>query len=69
MKLSAILTILFGLFLITIAIGIFQSIFVAEADDIIFYIFGMIFSGFGGFAFVCAGINNYNKGCNNDTNN
>lgn len=64
MKSSAILTITFGLFLIAIAIGIFQSISTAKEDDIIFYIFGIIFSGFGGLAFICAGIADYNNKVN-----
>lgn len=64
MKLSAIITIFFGLFLIALAIGIFQSLPTAKADDIIFYVFGIIFSSFGGFAFICAGITDYNKAKN-----
>lgn len=61
MKMSAIITVIFGLFLIALAIGLFQSLPTAKADDIVFYVFGMIFSGFGGFAFICAGITDYNK--------
>lgn len=61
MKTASIITGLFGLFLIAIAIGLFQSIINAKAEDIIFYIFGIIFSGFGGFCFLLAGIADYNK--------
>lgn len=61
MKISGILTIIFGLFLIALAVGLFQSLPTTKADDIVFYIFGIIFSGFGGFAFICAGIEDYNK--------
>lgn len=64
MKTSAILTIIFGLFLIALAIGIFKSIPTVKADDIVFYIFGTIFAAFGGFAFICAGIEDYNKHSN-----
>lgn len=61
MKTASIITSLFGLFLITLAIGLFQSIPSCKDEDIIFYIFGMIFSGFGGFCFLLAGIADYNK--------
>jgi energy-converting hydrogenase Eha subunit G len=61
MKIVGIVSIFFGLFLIALAIGIFQSLPTAKADDIIFYIFGMIFSGFSGLCLVLAGINDYNK--------
>lgn len=61
MKQAAIITGLFGLFLIAIAIGLFQTLPSCEKDDIIFYIFGIIFSGFGGICFVLAAISDYNK--------
>lgn len=61
MKTASIITGLFGLFLIAIAIGLFQSIPSCKDDDIIFYIFGIIFSDFGGFCFLLAGIADYNK--------
>lgn len=66
MKISGIITILFGIFLIVLAIGIFQSLPTAKSDDIIFYVFGMIFSGFGGLCFVLAGISDYNKSCKDE---
>lgn len=61
MKTASIITGLLGLFLIAIAIGLFQSIINVKAEDIIFYIFGIIFSGFGGFCFLLAGIADYSK--------
>lgn len=61
MKTASIITCLFGLFLIALAIGLFQSTINAKDDDIIFYIFGIIFSGFGGFCLLLAGIADYNK--------
>lgn len=61
MKTASIITSLFGLFLIAIAIGLFQSISLCKDNDIIFYILGIIFSGFGGFCFLLAGIADYNK--------
>lgn len=61
MKAASIITGIFGLFLIATAIGLFQSISSCKDDDIVFYIFGVIFSGFGGFCFLLAGITDYNK--------
>lgn len=62
MKISCIITILFGLFLIAIAIGIFQSIPTCKDDaDVVLYILLLICSGFAGVCFVLAGITDYNK--------
>jgi len=62
MKISGIITILFGLLLIAIAIGIFQSIPSCKDDaDIVLYILLLICSGFGGICFILAGIADYNK--------
>ena len=58
---AGIITIIFGLFLIAIAIGLSQSIPSCKDEDIIFYIFGIIFSGFGGVCLLLAGIMDYNK--------
>lgn len=62
MKISGILTILFGLFLIAIAIGIFQSLPSAKDDgDVVLYLLMMICSGFGGICCILGGITDYNK--------
>lgn len=61
MKTASIITCLFGLFLIALAIGLFQSISSCKEEDILFYIFGVIFLGFGGFCSILAGIEDYNK--------
>lgn len=62
MKISSIITILFGLFLITIAIGIFQSIPSCKDDiDVALYILIMLCSGIGGACFIAAGIVDWNK--------
>ena len=62
MKISGIITILFGLFLIAIAIGIFQSFPTCKDDgDLVLYLLMMICSGFGGICFVLAGVADYNK--------
>lgn len=62
MKISGIITILFGLLLIAIAIGIFQSIPNCKDDaDVVLYILLLICSGFSGVCFILAGIADYNK--------
>ena len=62
MKISAILTILFGMFLVALAIGIFQSLLNCKNDgDLVLYLLMLICSGFGGICFVVAGIVDYNK--------
>ena len=67
MKISAILTILFGLFLIALAIGIFQSLPTCKDDgDVVLYILMMICSAFGGICCVLGGIVDYNKSCKDE---
>lgn len=62
MKISGIISILFGLFLIVIAIGLFQSIpSCKDGDDIVLYILMILCSGFGGACFIAAGITDWNK--------
>lgn len=63
MKTWGIISIAIGVFLVAIAIGLFQSIMSAKDDaDLVFYIFGILFSGFGGLGFILGGIEDYNKG-------
>lgn len=62
MKTSGIISIVFGVFLIAIAIGIFQSIpSCKDGDDIVLYILMMLCSGFSGACFIAAGIADWNK--------
>ena len=62
MKTSGIIGILFGVFLIVIAIGIFQSIPSCKDDtDTVLYILLTICSGFSGGCFIAAGIADWNK--------
>lgn len=57
MKLSAIITILFGLFLIILGVGIFTSIPSAKDDaDVAFFLLMAAFAGFGGICLIIAGI-------------
>ena len=61
MKTSSIISIIFGVFLITIAIGVFQSLMSAKDDtDLTLLIMVSICAGFSGFCFVIGGIADYN---------
>lgn len=67
MKTWGIISIAIGVFLVAVAIGLFQSIMSAKDDtDLLFYIFGIIFSGFGGLGFILGGIEDYNKACKDE---
>lgn len=62
MKISATISIIFGLFLIAIAIGLFQSLSSCKDDaDLGVFILMMICSGFGGACFIAGGIADWNK--------
>ena len=69
MKLSAIITIVFGLFLIILGAGIFASLPIAKDDaDVTFYLLMMSFAGFGGVCLVIAGIIDLIKHYKNEDN-
>jgi len=62
MKISAIITIIFGMFLIAIAIGLFQSLPSCKDDiDIALYILMILCSGIGGGCLIAASIADWNK--------
>ena len=57
MKLSAIITIVFGLFLILLGVGIFTSLPIAKDDaDVALFLLVSVFASFGGICLVIAGI-------------
>lgn len=57
MKTSSIITIIFGLFLILLGVGIFTSLPIAKDDaDVAFFLLMAAFAGFGGICLVIAGI-------------
>lgn len=57
MKTSSIITIILGLFLILLGVGIFTSLPVAKDDaDVALFLLMSAFAGFGGICLVIAGI-------------
>ena len=59
-RISNIIEIVIGVVLIVLAFGLFHEI-PNSGDDVVFYIFFMIFAGFGGFAFIADSIENLIK--------
>lgn len=57
MKISSIITIVFGIILIILSIGVYASLPSAKDDaDVTFYLLMMAFAGFGGICLIIAGI-------------
>lgn len=62
MKASNVFKLIFGLFLIAIAIGIFQSLSTAkDYEELSIYILMIGVSGFSGIAFIIGAIEHHNK--------
>lgn len=62
MKISSIISIIFGLFLIVIAIELFLNIPLCKDDtEVLLFVIMMVCSGFGGACLIAAGIADWNK--------